>query len=538
MRIVKWLILIVLPLMLCSGCYGSEVKPKENDLLFVKSKTGRQSKKVILLLVDTLMYQTIDKGIKQNKLPTLQYLIDHGQYYKDLVSSFPTMSVTIDSSLLTGTYPDKHRVPGLIWYSANENKIIAYGTGPVEILKQGVDSVLTNALIDLNGKHLDQHTETIYEQLKKEGLKTGSINGIIYRGPVDHKLSIPRWIKGTTGLPAEINVKGPDFLSFGALSNPLEGLKSLPDALTNRMGFNNEYTVETVKYLIQNNKLPDFLFAYLPDLDQEIHKKGPSELDAVIKVDQQLQSLLHAFGSPEEALNKATIVIVGDSGMSQILPAGKKPVIDLTKILNNYRLLQPGAAATRETDIVLAVNETMAYVYKLNTNESISDIANVLKAEARIDFISWKEDGWIHVVQAGTSQQLKYKPNGPISDSYGQSWTIEQHPEVLDLRINQNKKTLEYGEYPDGLRRLYGAFHSHEGDFLIVTAKKGYELVGHSSPTHRGGGGHGALHQTESLIPLIISGTDEKPGYRRIVDIKSYLLQLLTNDLKNSESKD
>ncbi|WCR28598.1 hypothetical protein L3476_07630 [Paenibacillus thiaminolyticus] len=50
-------------------------------------------------------------------------------------------------------------------------------------------------------------------------------------------------------------------------------------------------------------------------------------------------------------------------------------------------------------------------------------------------------------------------------------------------------KTVRYGHYPDGLRRLSAALHSHEGEFLVVTAKPGYELADRSSPTHKGGGG-------------------------------------------------
>ncbi|MNE73798.1 hypothetical protein D3C76_75930 [compost metagenome] len=50
---------------------------------------------------------------------------------------------------------------------------------------------------------------------------------------------------------------------------------------------------------------------------------------------------------------------------------------------------------------------------------------------------------------------------------------------------------------------------SHQGHYLVVTAKPGYELSDRSSPTHKGGGGHGGIRQMESLVPLIISGRIE-----------------------------
>jgi predicted AlkP superfamily pyrophosphatase or phosphodiesterase len=512
--------------MLIFGCQRQESKPNEQDLMQVKSINGEKSKKIIFLMIDSLMAQAIDQGIKQKELPTLQYLIEHGQYYKNMVSSFPTMSVTIDSSLLTGAYPNEHHVPGLIWYSSDEKKVINYGTGSMEVFRHGVDQTLVDALINLNGKHLNPKLPTIYEDLANHGLKAGSINGLIYRGTIDHMLSIPAWIQGPTSLPKEIPVKGPDFLALGSLSNPLENTKNLPDGLTRRMGLNNQYSIEAVKYLIHANKLPDFLYVYLPDLDKKIHKKGPPDLNGVKEVDQQLQSLLQTFGSPEEALNRAIFIIAGDSGMTRILPAEENPVIDLPSLFKDYKVLRPGENVTNETEIVLAVNETMAYVYKLNTDKSLRDIAHLLTADPRIDFVSWKEKEWIHAVQGKTAKELKFKPNGKMSDSYQQKWTVEQDLEVLDLKVNISNQTLDYGQYPDVLQRLSGALHSHQGEFLVVTAKQGYELADRSSPTHKGGG-HGSLSQEESLIPLIICGTDQKPQHLRIIDLKPFLLKLL-----------
>ncbi|WP_438351757.1 alkaline phosphatase family protein [Paenibacillus sp. FA6] len=522
-------LLLIFILIVASGCQKSNLAQKEQDLVRVKSIDSLNTKKVILLVVDSLMAQAIDKGRAQNELPTIQFLIEHGQYYKDVVSSFPTMSVTIDSSLVTGAYPDGHRVPGLTWYSTKEKKLINYGTGPMEIIKHGVDPVLVDALVNLNGSHLNRQLPTIYEDLARIGKKSGSINGLIYRGTVDHTLSIPPWIQGPTSLPPSIPVKGPDYLALGALSDPLKGIEKLPDGLTHRMGLNNQYSIETASYLIKENKLPDFLYIYLPDLDQKIHKNGPSELNGVKEVDRQLQSLLQSFGSPEEALNKAIFVIVGDSGMTPILSAEDNPVVDLPSILKDYKVLRQGESVTDETETVLAVNETMAYVYHLKADK-LRDIAYLLKADPRIDIISWKEKGWIYAIQGETSKELRFKANGKLIDPYQQRWAVEQDVEVLDLKINAQRHTLIYGQYPDALQRLSGALHSHAGEFLVVTAKAGYELADRSSPTHKGGGGHGALGQMESLVPLIVSGTDQKPQYLRIIDLKSFLLKLLTKE--------
>ncbi len=492
----------------------------------VKSIQGDYTKKVILVVVDSLMAQAIDKGLGQNELPNFQFLIKNGQYYKGMVSSFPTMSVTIDSSLITGTYPDGHRVPGLTWYSEQEKRLISYGTGPMEAIKLGVDNVLADALVHLNGKHLNPKLPTIYEELGRSGMKSGSINGLIYRGTKDHNLSIPLWMQAPASLPGTIPVKGPDFLTLGSLSDPLKGIQELPDGLTRRMGLNNQHSIKTAQYLIKANQLPDFLYVYLPDLDQKIHKKGLSKLEGIKAVDRQLQTLLQSFGSPKEALDKAIFIIIGDSGMTKILPAPDHPVIELASFFHDYKILRQGESVTEDTEIILAVNETMAYVYNLKSDK-LKDIAHLLRADPRIDVISWKEEGWIYAISGGTSKQMRFKPSGTLVDNYQQKWTVEQELEVLDLKSDAKHRSIQYGKYPDVLRRLSGALHSHPGEFLVVTAKPGYELADVNSPTHKGGGGHGAFGQMESLVPLIIIGTDQKPQYLRIVDLKPFILKLL-----------
>ncbi|MDU5948086.1 MAG: hypothetical protein E6Z15_13660 [Paenibacillus macerans] len=94
------------------------------------------------------------------------------------------------------------------------------------------------------------------------------------------------------------------------------------------------------------------------------------------------------------------------------------------------------------------------------------------------------------------------------------------------MDLGSGKSRLNYGKYPDALKRLQGALNSHEGRFLVVTAKPGYELTEAGSPTHPGGGAHGGLDQAASLVPLIICGTDKQPEHLRIIDLKSFLVEL------------
>lgn len=69
-----------------------------------------KQKPVILLNIDSLMSEPLEVATQTGHAPALQFLMEKGSYIPNMVSSFPTMSVTIDSSLLTGTYADKHHV--------------------------------------------------------------------------------------------------------------------------------------------------------------------------------------------------------------------------------------------------------------------------------------------------------------------------------------------------------------------------------------------------------------------------------------------
>lgn len=74
---------------------------------------------------------------------------------------------------------------------------------------------------------------------------------------------------------------------------------------------------------------------------------------------------------------------------------------------------------------------------------------------------------------------------------------------------------------------MIASFFSHEGDYLIANAKPGYEFIGEGSPTHVGGASHGALHKQDTLVSMIITGTDTMPAYNRLVDIKEWILDLV-----------
>src|SRR5690606_36366192 len=96
--------------------------------------------------------------------------------------------------------------------------------------------------------------------------------------------------------------------------------------------------------------------------------------------------------------------------------------------------------------------------------------------------------------------------------------------EIVDLTL-QNQQ-IQYRNYPDVLSRLLGVNEAGER-VVIVTAAPGYEMILDRSPKHRGAA-HGSLHYMDSLVPMIVAGTDCQPPSLRLMDIKKWILSMLT----------
>ncbi|WP_191561243.1 alkaline phosphatase family protein [Metabacillus idriensis] len=515
----RFIALLSISIILIISCTNDK---KEETSPIVMHTSDSPSPKVILLVVDSLMDKPLKKAIQDDKAPALEFFLKHGQYSNELVSSYPTMSVTIDSTLLTGTNPDRHKIPGLVWYKEDEQRIISYGNGFLETLKYGVTNMAQNSLYQFNNADLDKNVKTIHEDLNENGKQTASINAVIYRGNYKHTLKIPKILAKATSLPAQYKTNGPEILSLGDFIS----LDPENNHVINRLGLNDAFAAQELKYLLINDLLPEFTILYMLENDHTVHRKGPMATKGIEKLDKHLQEVLNVYPSWEDALDNVIWVVMGDSSQSAVKKNKKNALIDLRESLSNYNVLKLGETVDKNNEIVITANERMSYVYKINEEISIKKIASKLQADSRIAWIAWKNNEMVQVISEGHKGILQFKPGGPYKDIYNQTWSINGNHDILDLDIDEHYQ-ISYRNYPDGLSRLYGAIHSQKGDFLIADAKPGYEFIGESSPEHAGGGAHGSMHKDDSLIPLIITGTDKGIKHLRIVDLKSWILEIL-----------
>ncbi|WP_175990350.1 alkaline phosphatase family protein [Bacillus sp. Marseille-Q1617] len=519
---IKRLVFIFSFLIFVIGCTGSSQVPSLDTKKPLPLQTGSEPHpKVILLVIDSLMEEPLNKAIEDGKAPALEFLKKNGQYSTDLVSSYPTMSVTIDSSLITGTYPDQHKIPGLVWFDDKERRIITYGNGFFEILKLGVSDFAKNGLYAYNNQDLSSNVKTIHEDLDNAGFKTASINALIYRGNHPHTLKVPGFISAVAKLPDEIQTMGPETLSLGVFSRENQENHHI----VNRIGLNDSFAAEELTYLLKTNTLPSFTILYLPENDFTVHRKGPSAIKGIEDADKQLQNVLNSFPDWNEALDNLVWVIMGDSNQSLVKSNKKEALIDLRKELSEYNILKLGEAVRAKDEIVITANERMAYVYMLKEDIQQRGMAEKLQKESRIAWIAWKDNEGIKMISPDHQGELSFKPGGPYRDQYHQTWSVKGNIDILDMKVNEN--TISFGDYPDALARLYGAAESQNGRFLITDAKPGYEFIGESSPEHSGGGAHGSMHKADSKVPLIVSGTDKNIENLRIVDLKGWIMEII-----------
>ncbi|MDC0761882.1 alkaline phosphatase family protein [Brevibacillus sp. AG] len=520
------LLLLALSLTVISCKPDSASQIRQHSLRAQPSAERNKSQKpVLLILIDSLMDKPLQEAIRQGRAPALGYLLANGRYYPQVVSSFPTMSVTIDSTLLTGTYANEHHVPGLSWFSNKEKRMIYYGYGPKEGLKIDQPQVLLDILHQLNLVQLNRDTKTIHEELAEKGKDTASINAILWRGKTPHALQIPRLIDFGTRLPDELNVTGPKLMSYAAFVQ-LDPNQKSEKRIWRKYGMNDEFSAQEAAYLIANKKLPPLTITYLPENDMEVHKNGPATIEGIEKADKALQAVLDAFGSWDKALKEARWIVMGDSAQSAVLDDRKAATIDLRSLLTDYQIAKISQPVTPTDQIVISANERMAYIYALDSRIPLSDIVKRLQREPKLDILARKEDKKIVVTAGKINREFSYQPNGPFTDPYEQTWTFSGDPRLLDMTMNKNRIT--YGKYPDVLARLYGAMNSHEGRYVVVTVQPGHELITESSPTHIGGAAHGSLHEVDSLVPLLVTGIATGPQTLRIVDLKDWLLRLTT----------
>ena len=491
-------------------------------------KGGRRLKKVILFLIDSMMPDVLERCIAANQAPGMRFLLDEGQYIPDCVTVFPTMTASIDCSLITGVYPDRHKVPGLVWYDPREKKMINYINVSMPVQRIGIAHCARNVLFDLNERHLSREVKTIHEELEENKLVSGSINVIAHRGHKQHKINLPPALEALTGFQLkEKKVSGPTIMSLGTLVRPgifRPIVWNFAQTALDSYGINDKHAIDVLIEVIKSGKQPHFTLVYMPDNDHKLHKSPQDAIQHLADVDRQLVRFLDSYDSWEQVLERNVIILISDHGQT-LIGESEDHNIHLEPLLSGLGIHRLGTEVTDREDVVICNNERMSFLYPVG-NCTLKKVVEAVSVDTRIDLIAWKEGDRVAVRRGGSQQELRFWREGEYLDIYQVTWGMQGEHRILDIDVRAGQ--IHFDTYPDAFSRLYGALFSQETSVVAITAAPGYQFISEVSPSHLGGGSHGSLHKQDSLIPLVIAGASQPfAGPARLVDVKSFILQEL-----------
>jgi predicted AlkP superfamily pyrophosphatase or phosphodiesterase len=259
-------------------------------------------KPVVLVIVDGLTPEAFESA----NTPTLRFLAEHGEYRR-AVSTFPSLTPVCLSTIATGSHPDRHHIPHLVWWHRGEQRLVEYGSSFAAIRAAGMVRSLRDTIVGLNAQHLSRGVETLYETLEDAGLTTAAINITCYRGRSRHLPTIP-------GAPA---VYGPKRFFFYSLYE--SDRTGAPIAVWNRaLGSIDAYAAWVGRWLVTRDGF-DLLVYYLPDYDYASHAAGPDGAhDALERSDAAIGALLDAAGGPDAFLERYAVLVCSDHGQSKV----------------------------------------------------------------------------------------------------------------------------------------------------------------------------------------------------------------------------
>jgi hypothetical protein len=412
-------------------------------------------KKLILIVVDGMTPETFERAV-EGRSPALAQLARAGAYRR-ATSVFPSLTPVCLSSIATGSAPDVHRIPHLVWWHRDEQRLVEYGSSFAALRAAGMAQSLTDTIYNMNQQHLGRDAVTIYEALEDAGLVAAAVNITCYRGRAKHLPTLP-WVTKAAYGPKR-------FFYYSLFESDRTGA---PLAVRNRAaGSVDAYAAHVGRWLVTRDGF-DFLAYYLSDFDYASHAHGPTGAEdvALARVDSSIRALLDAAGGLDDFLERYAVILLSDHGQTQVT-----------------QVAQLEDSLTRHADnLVVAASNRAAQVYLLpGARVDAAGLARELDGVASVE-VTMRRDG----------DELVARRDGA------------DFP-VADL------------EHPDALHRVRAALMNPNAGELLVSAAEGWEFADLGGRHHAGGGSHGSLVAGDSIVPVLMVGIDAEIA--RITDV-------------------
>ena len=431
-------------------------------------------KKLVLIIVDGMTPAAFERAVEGGRAPALARLAEYGSY-RQATSVFPSLTPVCLSSIATGSGPDVHEIPHLVWWHRGERRIVEYGSSFAALRAAGMAQSLTDTIFNMNGEHLGRNAVTVYEALEDTGLVAAAVNITCYRGRTKHLPTLPWMTKAAYG-PKR-------FFFYSLFESDLTGA---PLAVRNRAGGSiDAYAGVVGRWLVTRDGF-DFLAYYLSDFDYASHAHGPEGADdvALVRTDAAIQALLDAAGGVDEFLERYAVILHSDHGQTTV-----------------ERAAQLELPLTAHADsIVITASNRAGQVYLLpDARVDASTLARALDAEPSVETTLRLEGN--EAVARRAREELRFRP-----DAGG--WETSGDRSILD--------------HPDALHRSWSALANPNAGELLISAAEGWEFVDIGGRHHAGGGSHGSLVAGDSIVPLLTVGIDAP--IERITDVTPTVL--------------
>jgi hypothetical protein len=491
--------------------------------------------KLLLVVIDGASPRVFCPAVQTGRLATMQRLAARGVMHSASVSIFPSITPAATCTLVTGAYPSEHGIEGAAWLQNASGPIAYYGDDLWVIAREGLGAFLRDFLRALNGSRLK--VPTLFERIEGTGLRAASLNYLIYRGLREHQVRLPGLVAMLPGAPVEEAVHGPSILALGTLVD--SGLQQgrshrQKGGPLHRFGMDDEGTGAVLCALVERGALPDFTVAYFADNDFRSHEAGPfAALSTLDRVDAILGAAFDRAGGVDAFLRETAVIVTSDHGHCEVLEDESRSVLRLDEMLRDeVRLGKLGEPWTEDDEAMVCPNMRAAQIYLRSSSAGLRDrIVPRLLEEPRVDQVMWRADGppgRFVVASARGSLTFERTADGGALDAFGGGWRWTGDLEALDARLDGSR--IAFGPYPNAFERIEGALASDQSGDIWVTARPGCEFEAPGGKAHPGGSSHGALHELDSLSPVIVCCAPKGlslPESFRSVDIAPLCMNIL-----------
>ncbi len=474
-------------------------------------------KKLVLVYVDSLRTDMLERAVAEGRAPTFGALIERGVLVPECVSSFPSVTPVACAEMVTGVAADRHWISGMNWYHRLERRYVEYGSSLDATRTVGVFRALYDLVYNLNLAHLSPEVETLFERLDDAGVRTACTPFLIYRGRHRHQVSLEGLLRRaveTTRLKFRHHTWGPAELFYG----DLYASREVPCKSTSIPGSRDGYSACCAAELARADGY-DFLLLSLPDNDNYSHRHGPeASVESIAKADRCFAKLIEAAGGMDGFLETHAAIVVADHAQTPVSRG-----LPLAELLGReWDVLAPSDDRPGQAQLAVSPTGRAAHVYLLPGEGPRADAPQVGRRLAEIEGVDLvcslespegttlvrhdpgapPQGTWTAVERSG--RKLRFRPGDDAADLRGARWQLAGDLDVLGLALEDG--VLRSEEYPDPLARVHAALSAPNAGEFVVSLASGYEAVDWGGVSHAGGGSHGALHRGDSLGPLLFVG--------------------------------